>query len=69
MLSRVWNAYANAGGCNMSDFDKQMIKLDKLIGDLIELIEDIGLNPNDEDHCIKVLTELYDDVEEMTGMF
>lgn len=53
----------------MSDFDKQMKKLDKLIGDLIELIEDIGLNPNDEFHCIKTLTELYDDVEEMTGMF
>ena len=52
-----------------TQFAKHMGKIDKTIGDLIELIEQLGLNTGDEDHCVKVLTDLYDDIEDMTGMY
>lgn len=52
-----------------SDFTKHMAKIDNKIADLIELIEQLGLNTGDEDHCVKVLTDLYDDIEDMTGMY
>jgi uncharacterized coiled-coil DUF342 family protein len=52
-----------------SDFAKHMAKIDNSIADLIELIEQLGLNPNDESHCVKVLADLYDDIENATGMY
>ena len=52
-----------------TQFTKDMAKIDKAIGDLIEMIENLGLLPNDQDHCTKVLVDLYDDIEEMTGMY
>ena len=52
-----------------TQFAKHMGKIDSRIADLIELIEQIGLNPNDEYHCTKVLVDLYDDIEDMTGMY
>lgn len=52
-----------------TQFAKHMAKIDARIADLIELIEQLGLNPNDEDHCTKVLVDLYDDIEDMTGLY
>ena len=53
----------------MTKFYEDMDKIDKAIGDLIEMIEKLGLLPKDQDHCTKVLVDLYDDIEEMTGMY
>lgn len=52
-----------------TQFTKHMGKIDSTIADLIELIEQLGLNPNDESHCVKVLVDLYDDIENATGMY
>jgi uncharacterized coiled-coil DUF342 family protein len=52
-----------------TQFAKHMGKIDSRIADLIELIEQLGLNPNDEDHCVKVLADLFDEVQDMTGMY
>lgn len=52
-----------------TQFAKHMGKIDSRIADLIELIEQLGLNPNDESHCVKVLSDLFDDIQDMTGMY
>ena len=52
-----------------SDFAKHMAKIDSSIGNLIELIEQLGLNPNDESHCVKVLADLFDEIQDATGMY
>jgi len=52
-----------------TQFAKHMAKIDSRIADLIELIEQLGLNPNDESHCVKVLADLFDDIQDMTGMY
>lgn len=52
-----------------SDFAKHMAKIDSSIADLIELIEHLGLNPNDESHFVKVLADMYDDIQDATGMY
>lgn len=52
-----------------SDFAKHMGKIDNSIADLIELIEQLGLNPNDESHFVKVLADMYDEIQDATGMY
>jgi hypothetical protein len=52
-----------------TQFAKHMGKIDSRIADLIDLIEQLGLNPNDESHCVKVLADLFDDIQDMTGMY
>jgi len=52
-----------------SDLAKHMAKIDSSIGNLIELIEQLGLNPNDESHCVKVLADLFDEIQDATGMY
>ena len=51
------------------DFKSQMEQLDKQISILGMLIVDLGLLPNDTEHCLKVLEDLQHDVEKMTGMY
>ena len=52
-----------------SEFAKHMADIDLTIGTLIELIEQLGLNPNDESHCVKVLADLYEEIQDATGMY
>lgn len=52
-----------------SEFTKHMAKIDKTICNLIELIEDLGLNTGDESHFVKTLTDMYDEIEDATGMY
>lgn len=52
-----------------SDFTKHMAKIDSSIADLIELIEQLGLNPNDESHFVKTLADMFDEIEDATGMY
>jgi hypothetical protein len=43
-------------------------KIDDKIGELIALIENMGIDQNDIDHCTKHLINLYDDLESITGV-
>ena len=52
-----------------SDFTKHMAKIDSRIADLIDLIEQLGLNPNDESHFVKVLADMFDEIQDATGMY
>ena len=52
-----------------SEFTKHMAKIDSRIADLIDLIEQLGLNPNDESHFVKVLADTYDEIQDATGMY
>lgn len=52
-----------------TQFAKHMGKIDKTICDLIELIEQLGLNPNDESHFVKVLADMYDEIQDSTGIY
>lgn len=52
-----------------TQFAKHMGKIDSSIADLIELIEQLGLNPNDESHFVKTLADMYDEIEDATGMY
>lgn len=52
-----------------TQFAKHMAKIDSTIADLVELIEQLGLNPNDESHFVKVLADMYDDIQDATGMY
>lgn len=53
----------------ITKFTTTMADIDLTIGTLIELIEDLGLNPNDESHCVKVLADLFDEIQDCTGMY
>lgn len=52
-----------------TQFAKHMGKIDNKIADLIELIEQLGLNPNDESHFVKVLADMFDEIQDATGMY
>lgn len=52
-----------------TQFAKHMAKIDSSIGNLIELIEQLGLNPNDESHFVKVLADMFDEIQDSTGMY
>ena len=52
-----------------TQFAKHMGKIDSSIGDLIQLIEQLGLNPNDESHFVKVLADMFDEIQDATGMY
>ena len=52
-----------------TQFAKHMAKIDSSIADLIELIEQLGLNTGDESHFVKTLTDMYDEIEDATGMY
>lgn len=43
-------------------------KIDDKIGELIALIENMGIHQKDADACIKHLITLYDDLEQVTGV-
>lgn len=52
-----------------SDFAKHMGKIDKTICDLIELIEQLGLNTGDESHFVKTLADMFEEIQDATGMY
>ena len=52
-----------------SQFARHMAKIDSSIADLIELIEHLGLDPNDESHFVKVLADMFDEIQDATGMY
>lgn len=52
-----------------TQFAKHMANIDSSIGNLIQLIEQLGLNPNDESHFVKVLADMYDEIQDATGMY
>jgi hypothetical protein len=53
----------------VTDFKMQMEQLEKQVSILGMLIVNLGLLPDDTEHCLKVLDDLQHDVEKMTGMY
>lgn len=53
----------------ITKFTTTMDDIDLTIGTLIELIEQLGLNPNDESHFVKVLADMFDEIQDSTGMY
>lgn len=53
----------------ITKFTTTMADIDLTIGTLIELIEQLGLNPNDESHFVKVLADMFDEIQDATGMY
>lgn len=49
-------------------FRGDLKKIDDKIGELIALIENMGIHQTDADACIKHLITLYDDLEHVTGV-
>lgn len=52
-----------------TDFKEHMKRLERNLAMSAVTILQLGLLPDDEAHCLKVLLDLQHDVEKMTGMY
>ena len=50
-------------------YEKELREIDTTIAKLIDQIDNLGISDSDKNHCTKVLSDLYDDLEIMTETY